>query len=95
MQGKAKFPLCDPCVCSQFMDMEGWALLSSDRQAVPHKHRPEMELLHADLRLVADTFPELYWQAPPSYLGDRVSRWFEGLYSEGRKCPGALGSIGG
>lgn len=77
------------------MDMEGWVLLSSDRQVVPHEHRPEMELLHADLRLVADTFPELYWQAPPSYLGDRVSLWFEGLYSEGRKCPGALGSIRG
>lgn len=67
-------------------------LLSTDRQVVPHEHRPETELLHADLRLVADTFPELYWQAPPSYLGDRVSRgiWFEGLYSEDRKCPGAL-----
>lgn len=87
----------DPRVCSQFVDMEGWVLLSSDRQVIPHKHRPETELLHADLRLVADTFPELYWQAPPSYLGDRVSRgiWFEGLYSEDRKCPGALWSVGG
>lgn len=68
-------------------------LLSSDRQVIPHEHRPEMELLHADLRRVADSFPELYWQAPPSYLGDRVSRgiWFEGLYFEGRKCSGVLG----
>lgn len=75
MQGKAKSksPLCDPCVCPQFMDMEGWVLLSSDRQVVPHEHLLKMELLHADLRPVADTFPELYWQAPPSYLGDRVS----------------------
>lgn len=70
-------------------------LLSSDRQVVPHEHRPEMELLHADLRRVADSFPELYWQAPPSYLGDRVSRgiWFEGLYFEGRKCSGVLGEM--
>lgn len=97
MQGKAQFPLRNPRVCSQFMDMEGWVLLSSDRQVVPHEHQPEMELLHADLRLVADNFPELYWQAPPSYLGDRVSRgiWFEGLYSEGKKFPRALGSVGG
>lgn len=95
MQGKATFPLCDPHMCSQFVDMEGWVLLSSDRQVVPHEHRPEIELLHADLRSVADTFSELYWQAPPSYLGDRVSIWFEGLYSEGRKHPGALGSMGG
>lgn len=93
MQSRAVLPfsvIC-VCVCSQFVDMEGWMLLSSDRQVVPHEHRPEMELLHADLRLVADTFPELYWQAPPSYLGDRVSRavWFEG-----RKCPGVLGKSG-
>lgn len=77
----------------QFVDMEGWVLLSSDRQVVPHQHRPGMELLHADLRLIADSFPELYWQAPPSYLGDRVSRsiWFEGLYLEGRRVPGCWG----
>lgn len=66
----------------EFMDMEGWVLLSSDRQVVPHEHRPEMELLHADLRLVADTFPELYWQAPPSYLGDRVSSYGGTLHYE-------------
>lgn len=95
VQGKATSQLCDPHVCSQFMDMEGWVLLSSDRQVVPHEHRPEMELLHADLRSVADNFQELYWQAPHSYLGDRVSIWFEGLYSEDRKRPGALGSTGG
>lgn len=73
---------CDACVCPQFVDMDGWVLLSSDRQVVPHELRPEMELLHADLRLIADNFPELYWQAPASYLGDRVSRsiWSEGLY---------------
>lgn len=76
MQGKAQLLLRDPCVCSQFVDMEGWVLLSTDRHVVPHEHRPQLELLHADLRLVADTFPELYWQAPPSYLGDRVSRAF-------------------
>lgn len=59
----------------QFVDMEGWTLLSADRQVMPHTHRAEAELLHADLRTLAeDSFPELYWQAPPSYLGDRVSR---------------------
>uniref|UniRef100_A0A8C5KKY7 Laminin, alpha 5 n=1 Tax=Jaculus jaculus TaxID=51337 RepID=A0A8C5KKY7_JACJA len=59
----------------EFVDMEGWVLLSTDRQVVPHERRPEMELLHADLRNMADAFPELYWQAPPSYLGDRVSSY--------------------
>uniref|UniRef100_A0A8C6QSK2 Laminin, alpha 5 n=1 Tax=Nannospalax galili TaxID=1026970 RepID=A0A8C6QSK2_NANGA len=59
----------------EFMDMEGWVLLSTDRQVIPHERRAEMELLHADLRHVADTFSELYWQAPSSYLGDRVSSY--------------------
>lgn len=53
--------------------MEGWVLLSSDRHVVPHELRGEAELLHADLQHLPETVPELYWQAPPSYLGDRVS----------------------
>ncbi|KAM5246653.1 laminin subunit alpha-5 [Ctenodactylus gundi] len=70
----------------EFVDMEGWVLLSSDRQVVPHERQTERELLHADLRRVAVAFPELYWQAPSSYLGDRVSSYggtlrYE-LYSE-------------
>ncbi|XP_004644257.1 laminin subunit alpha-5, partial [Octodon degus] len=56
----------------EFMDMDGWTLLSADRQVVPHERRVEVELLYADLRHLADSIPELYWQAPPSYLGDRV-----------------------
>lgn len=53
-------------------------LLSTDRQVVPHERRPGTEMLRADLRhvpeVVPEAFPELYWQAPPSYLGDRVSQ---------------------
>lgn len=48
-------------------------LLSSDRQVVPHELRAETGLLHADLQHIPETIPELYWHAPPSYLGDRVS----------------------
>ncbi|XP_005362806.1 laminin subunit alpha-5 [Microtus ochrogaster] len=66
----------------EFVDMDGWVLLSSDRQVVPHELRPEMKLLHADLRLIADNFPELYWQAPASYLGDRVSSYGGTLHYE-------------
>lgn len=62
-----------PPVCPQHVDMEGWTLLSGDRQVVPHELRAEAELLYADLRRGFEAFPELYWQAPPSYLGDRVS----------------------
>ncbi|XP_036179424.1 laminin subunit alpha-5 [Myotis myotis] len=59
----------------EFVDMEGWMLLSSDRQVVPHELRAEAGLLHADLQHVPETVPELYWHAPPSYLGDRVSSY--------------------
>ncbi|ELK25850.1 Laminin subunit alpha-5 [Myotis davidii] len=59
----------------EFVDMEGWMLLSSDRQVVPHELRAETGLLHADLQHVPETIPELYWHAPPSYLGDRVSSY--------------------
>uniref|UniRef100_A0A4X1UW24 Laminin subunit alpha-5 n=1 Tax=Sus scrofa TaxID=9823 RepID=A0A4X1UW24_PIG len=59
----------------EFVDMEGWTLLSSDRQVVPHELQAEAALLRADLRPVPEAFPELYWQAPPSYLGDRVSSY--------------------
>ena len=56
----------------------------------PHERQAEATLLRADLRRVPEAFPELYWQAPPSYLGDRVSRpigpW------EGTWRPGGAGS---
>ncbi|XP_017358968.1 laminin subunit alpha-5 isoform X2 [Cebus imitator] len=66
----------------EFVDMDGWVLLSTDRQVVPHERRPGTEVLHADLRQVPETFPELYWQAPPSYLGDRVSSYGGTLHYE-------------
>ncbi|XP_053782326.1 laminin subunit alpha-5 isoform X2 [Desmodus rotundus] len=59
----------------ELVDMEGWTLMSSDRQVVPHELREEGSLLYADLRRIPEGFPELYWQAPPSYLGDRVSSY--------------------
>uniref|UniRef100_A0A8C6EG09 Laminin subunit alpha-5 n=1 Tax=Moschus moschiferus TaxID=68415 RepID=A0A8C6EG09_MOSMO len=58
----------------EFVDMEGWTLLSGDRQVVPHE-RQEALMLRADLQRVPEAIPELYWQAPPSYLGDRVSSY--------------------
>lgn len=96
-------------MCLQHVDMEGWTLLSSDRQVVPHELRAEAELLYADLRRGFEAFPELYWQAPPSYLGDRVSRpggpWgghcdgvrdpleVEGRRQRGCPCPGRDGTL--
>ncbi|XP_059754515.1 laminin subunit alpha-5 isoform X2 [Balaenoptera ricei] len=66
----------------EFVDMEGWTLLSGDRQVVPHERQAEATLLRADLRRAPEAFPELYWQAPPSYLGDRVSSYGGTLHYE-------------
>ncbi|XP_006896997.1 PREDICTED: laminin subunit alpha-5 [Elephantulus edwardii] len=59
----------------EFVDMEGWTLLSGDRQVVPHERRAGTDLLHADLRQGPETPLDMYWQAPPSYLGDHVSSY--------------------
>ncbi|XP_039092940.1 laminin subunit alpha-5 isoform X4 [Hyaena hyaena] len=59
----------------EHVDMEGWTLLSGERQVVPHERRAGAELLYANLRRGPEAFPELYWQAPPSYLGDKVSSY--------------------
>lgn len=52
--------------------MNGWRLLSSDRQEVGTSLRAEEDLVHADLKYLLEVYQELYWQAPSSYLGDRV-----------------------
>ncbi|XP_059569197.1 laminin subunit alpha-5 isoform X3 [Alligator mississippiensis] len=59
----------------EFSDMNGWRLLSSDRQEVGTSLRAEEDLVHADLKYLLEVYQELYWQAPSSYLGDRVSSY--------------------
>uniref|UniRef100_A0A8C3RSN0 Laminin subunit alpha 5 n=1 Tax=Chelydra serpentina TaxID=8475 RepID=A0A8C3RSN0_CHESE len=56
----------------EFLNMNGWVLLSGDRQEVATSLRLEEELIHADLKNVPEAYQELYWHAPSSYLGDRV-----------------------
>uniref|UniRef100_A0A8C8RBX0 Laminin subunit alpha-5 n=1 Tax=Pelusios castaneus TaxID=367368 RepID=A0A8C8RBX0_9SAUR len=59
----------------EFTDMNGWVLLSGDRQEVATSLRREEELIHADLRNIPEAYQELHWHAPSSYLGDRVSSY--------------------
>lgn len=56
----------------QFVDMNGWLLLTSDRHEVPTALSPRELLVTADLRNLPDAYQELYWVAPSSYLGDQV-----------------------
>ncbi|XP_029467612.1 laminin subunit alpha-5 isoform X2 [Rhinatrema bivittatum] len=60
---------------AELVDMSGWALLSTDRQQIPLSFSLEEGLVEADLRDVPDVYQELYWHAPDSYLGDRVSAY--------------------
>ncbi|XP_051832660.1 laminin subunit alpha-5 [Antechinus flavipes] len=74
------FGATDRCRSSQqvrgeYIDMRGWVLVSGERQQVPTSLRADAGLVHADLRNVPEAFQDLYWQAPASYLGDRVSSY--------------------
>uniref|UniRef100_A0A8D2NNY2 Laminin subunit alpha 5 n=1 Tax=Zosterops lateralis melanops TaxID=1220523 RepID=A0A8D2NNY2_ZOSLA len=60
---------------AEFVDMNGWLLLSSDRHEVPTSLSPREQLVTADLKNLPDAFQELYWVAPSSYLGDQVSSY--------------------
>ncbi|XP_069099253.1 laminin subunit alpha-5 isoform X1 [Pleurodeles waltl] len=59
----------------EFMDMAGWVLLGGDHQEIELSFKLEEALIEADLQDVPDVYQELYWQAPPSYHGDRVSSY--------------------
>lgn len=55
------------------MNMEGWVLLGADRQEVPVTVYPGQDLVEADLSDIPDVYQDLYWHAPKTYLGDKVS----------------------
>ncbi|KAH0619227.1 hypothetical protein JD844_019053 [Phrynosoma platyrhinos] len=55
--------------------MNGWSLLSGERQEAPTVVSLEDESVRADLRNFLEAFQELYWHAPSSYLGDQVSSY--------------------
>ncbi|XP_069035717.1 laminin subunit alpha-5 isoform X1 [Lepisosteus oculatus] len=59
----------------ELMDMNGWILLSGERQEVPISTHLERSLVEADLQDVPDVYQDLHWHAPHSYLGDKVSSY--------------------
>uniref|UniRef100_A0A8C3NNQ5 Laminin subunit alpha 5 n=1 Tax=Cyanoderma ruficeps TaxID=181631 RepID=A0A8C3NNQ5_9PASS len=70
---------------AEFVDMNGWLLLSSDRHEVPTALSPREQLVTADLKNLPDAYQELYWVAPSSYLGDQVREWGTTLTSPGNQ----------
>nr|XP_057906923.1 laminin subunit alpha-5 isoform X1 [Doryrhamphus excisus] len=60
---------------TEIMNMEGWVLLSADKQEVPVTVYPGQDLVEADLSDVPDVYQDLHWYAPAAYLGDKVSSY--------------------
>lgn len=58
----------------QIIDMKGWVLLGADRQEVVVNEYPDQDLVEADLSDVPDVYQDLYWNAPNTYLGDKVKK---------------------
>uniref|UniRef100_A0AAZ3RWH3 Laminin, alpha 5 n=1 Tax=Oncorhynchus tshawytscha TaxID=74940 RepID=A0AAZ3RWH3_ONCTS len=57
---------------TEVMDMMVWVLLGTDRQEVPVTVYPDQHVVEADLSDVPDVYQDLLWQAPRTYLGDKV-----------------------
>uniref|UniRef100_A0AAZ3P6S1 Laminin subunit alpha-5 n=1 Tax=Oncorhynchus tshawytscha TaxID=74940 RepID=A0AAZ3P6S1_ONCTS len=60
---------------TEVMDMMVWVLLGTDRQEVPVTVYPDQHVVEADLSDVPDVYQDLLWQAPRTYLGDKVSSY--------------------
>ncbi|XP_045065442.1 laminin subunit alpha-5 isoform X2 [Coregonus clupeaformis] len=60
---------------TEVLDMMDWVLLGADRQEVPVTVYPGQDLVEADLGDVPDVYQDLHWNAPRTYLGDKVSSY--------------------
>ncbi|TUI56729.1 Laminin subunit alpha-5 [Bagarius yarrelli] len=69
------FGATDRCRNSDKQREEGWALLRGDRQEVPVSAFTDQYLVEADLSDVPDVYQDFYWNAPHTYLGDKVSSY--------------------
>uniref|UniRef100_A0A8C5AC32 Laminin subunit alpha 3 n=1 Tax=Gadus morhua TaxID=8049 RepID=A0A8C5AC32_GADMO len=74
------FGATDQCQSSgkhrgKFMDMRDWRLEKPDQNEVASTLNPASNTVVADVQELSPVTQVLHWVAPPSYLGDRVSRW--------------------
>ncbi|XP_061621466.1 laminin subunit alpha-5 isoform X2 [Phyllopteryx taeniolatus] len=60
---------------SEILNMEGWVLLSADKNEVPVNVYPDQDLVEGDLSDIPDVYQDLHWYAPKTYLGDKVSSY--------------------
>ncbi|KAM7379372.1 hypothetical protein PAMP_004930 [Pampus punctatissimus] len=74
------FGATDQCQSSsmhrgKFVEMHGWHLESPDQEEVPSVLNTASNTVVADIQELPATVQDLYWVAPPSYLGDSVSSY--------------------
>ncbi|XP_038622372.1 laminin subunit alpha-3 [Tachyglossus aculeatus] len=69
-----------PCQSSEkrrtkFVDMMGWRLKLADQADIPTTFNPGSSSVVADVQELPASAHSVYWMAPPSYLGDKVSSY--------------------
>uniref|UniRef100_A0A6I8PC99 Laminin subunit alpha 3 n=1 Tax=Ornithorhynchus anatinus TaxID=9258 RepID=A0A6I8PC99_ORNAN len=69
-----------PCQSSdkrrtKFVDMMGWRLKLADQADIPTTFNPGSSSVVADVQELPASARSVYWMAPPSYLGDKVSSY--------------------
>ncbi|XP_064409675.1 laminin subunit alpha-3 isoform X2 [Latimeria chalumnae] len=74
------FGITDQCHSTEkrrtkFVDMKNWKLETADKRPIPVVHNPASNTVVADVQELPATIHDLYWVAPSSYLGDRVSSY--------------------
>uniref|UniRef100_A0A665UIY4 Laminin subunit alpha 3 n=1 Tax=Echeneis naucrates TaxID=173247 RepID=A0A665UIY4_ECHNA len=85
------FGATDQCQSSskrrgKFVDMRGWRLVRADQEEVPSVLNTASNEVVADIQELPPTVHTLHWVAPPSYLGDRVSRGSEATPRQRESC---------
>ncbi|XP_048384559.1 laminin subunit alpha-3 [Stegostoma tigrinum] len=60
---------------TKHMQMKKWNLLTGNKQSIPVVYNQRSNTVVADVQELPDVIRDLYWLAPESYLGDKVSSY--------------------
>ncbi|XP_072324624.1 laminin subunit alpha-3 isoform X2 [Scyliorhinus torazame] len=60
---------------TKHMQMKKWNLFTANKQSVPVVYNQRSDTVVADVQELPDVIRDLYWLAPESYLGDKVSSY--------------------
>ncbi|XP_078071724.1 laminin subunit alpha-3 [Mustelus asterias] len=60
---------------TKHMQMKKWNLFTGNKQSIPVVYNQRSNTVVADVQELPDVIRDLYWLAPESYLGDKVSSY--------------------